>query len=90
MIFNTKPTQKNACQKLTDISLNKDKSNELWSELDETSQAALSGGITGATTSGFEVSNGQPSTSITNSTFAGNRAGSVGGLEAVVHPVRER
>ncbi|MEG5062599.1 hypothetical protein QUB33_03135 [Microcoleus sp. B3-A4] len=44
MIFSTKATQKNAGQKLTDISLEKGKLNKLWSELDETSQAALSGG----------------------------------------------
>ena len=44
MIFNTKATQKNACQKLDDISLNKDMSNQLWSELSETSEAAVSGG----------------------------------------------
>ena len=44
MIFNTKANQKNDSQKLADISLNKDKSNELWSELDESSQAAVSGG----------------------------------------------
>ncbi|MBD1811969.1 hypothetical protein NDA07_06965 [Microcoleus vaginatus DQ-U2] len=45
MIFNAKATQKNNSQKLADISLNKDKSNQLWNELDETSQAAVSGGL---------------------------------------------
>ncbi|MEG5062600.1 hypothetical protein QUB33_03140 [Microcoleus sp. B3-A4] len=44
MIFNTKAAQRNAGQKLTDISLTNGKLNELWSELDETSQAAVSGG----------------------------------------------
>ncbi|MBD1811970.1 hypothetical protein NDA07_06960 [Microcoleus vaginatus DQ-U2] len=44
MIFNTQPIQKNASQKLRDISLVKGKSNELWGELDESSQAAISGG----------------------------------------------
>lgn len=40
MIFNTKPTQKNASQKLNGHYL----LNELWSDLDESSQAAVSGG----------------------------------------------
>ncbi|MBD1811975.1 hypothetical protein NDA07_06935 [Microcoleus vaginatus DQ-U2] len=44
MIFRNKPTQKNDSQMLTDISLKKDKSNQLWSELSETSEAAVSGG----------------------------------------------
>ncbi|MEP0859523.1 hypothetical protein [Trichocoleus sp. DQ-U1] len=40
MISNTKTAHKNAGQKLTDHYL----LNELWSDLDETSQAAVSGG----------------------------------------------
>jgi hypothetical protein len=71
MIFNTKAAQKNAGQKLTDHYL----LNELWSELDETSQAAVSGGVAGVTTFRFEVSNERLSTSIVNSTFANNVAG---------------
>jgi hypothetical protein len=51
MIFNTKVTQKNVCQKLTNISLVKNNSKELWSELDETSLAAVNGG--GASASYF-------------------------------------
>jgi hypothetical protein len=44
MIFNTKATQKDASQKLTDFSVGNNKSNELWHELNETSEAAVSGG----------------------------------------------
>ncbi|MEG5062603.1 hypothetical protein QUB33_03155 [Microcoleus sp. B3-A4] len=46
MIFRNRPTPKNAGQKLTDISLTNVKSNELWSELSETSETAVSGGQT--------------------------------------------
>jgi hypothetical protein len=45
MIFNTKATQKDASQKLTDFSVGNNKSNELWHELNETSEAAVSGGL---------------------------------------------
>jgi len=44
MIFKDIATQKNDSQKLADISLNKDKSNQLWCELSETYEAAVSGG----------------------------------------------
>jgi hypothetical protein len=44
MIAQDRVIQKNDSQKLADISLNKDKSNQLWSELSETSEAAVSGG----------------------------------------------
>ncbi|MEG5042818.1 hypothetical protein QUB14_28275 [Microcoleus sp. B3-D2] len=46
MIFKDIATQKNDSQKLADISLTKGNSNALWHELDETSQAAVSGGGT--------------------------------------------
>ncbi|MEG5039223.1 hypothetical protein [Microcoleus sp. B3-D2] len=46
MIAKDRVIQKNDSQKLADISLNKDKSNQLWSELSETSEAAVSGGST--------------------------------------------
>ena len=46
MIFKDIATQKNDSQKLADISLTKGKPNALWHELDETSQAAVSGGGT--------------------------------------------
>jgi len=45
MIFKDRVIQKKDSQKLADISLNKDKSNELWCELSETSEAAVSGGF---------------------------------------------
>jgi hypothetical protein len=48
MIFKDIATQKNDSQKLADISSNESSnkvmSNELWSELSETSEAAVSGG----------------------------------------------
>ncbi|MBD1811971.1 hypothetical protein NDA07_06955 [Microcoleus vaginatus DQ-U2] len=46
MIAKDRVIQKNDSQKLADISLNNDKSNELWCELSETSEAAVSGGTT--------------------------------------------
>ncbi|WP_333347129.1 hypothetical protein [Microcoleus sp. B3-A4] len=44
MIFKDIATQKNDSQKLADISLPKGKPNALWHELNETSEAAVSGG----------------------------------------------
>ncbi|MEG5062598.1 hypothetical protein QUB33_03130 [Microcoleus sp. B3-A4] len=45
MICNTKTAQKNGSQKLADISLTKNKSNQLWSELSEDSEATVIGGL---------------------------------------------
>jgi hypothetical protein len=44
MIFKDIATQKNDSQKLADISLAQGKPNALWHELNETSEAAVSGG----------------------------------------------
>jgi hypothetical protein len=71
MIFNTKATQKKDSQKLTDIFLPKGKSSELWSELDETSQAAVSGGNISLANFSF-VDTQQGSTSVITSKFSGN------------------
>ncbi|MEG5062606.1 hypothetical protein QUB33_03170 [Microcoleus sp. B3-A4] len=56
MIAKDRVIQKNDSQKLADISLNKDKSNQLWSELSETSEAAVSGGSTPYYWAGGDIS----------------------------------
>ncbi|MEG5062601.1 hypothetical protein QUB33_03145 [Microcoleus sp. B3-A4] len=74
MIFRNRPTPKNGSQKLADIFLTNNKSNELWSELDETSQAAVSGGVSfGARAVQWLAEN--DGLAVKNTTFTNNTAG---------------